>query len=287
MYVLLRFQQLGAAAPSQAEQVTADQVNVGGTVTGAMDEVDRLIEAIARSGVKRSWLAAEAGIGKSTLSRIESGEKKIVDVRLFNRLVRALGQLPSTFLGESRSPFLSWDLQTIREAVTLLYEKFVRLDPVPAKPNAQLLSGKLSRRRGMTVPSDPKRLAKRYRAAATPDRETFHDDDDVPEREIPAHYAGLGAKYVFKAEGDSMTGIGITDRDILFVRPESDARAANGKVVVCRVAGSEYVKILRINRGRIHLVSANERYGPRVVDEEVDNFELIGVVVGRSGYPAI
>lgn len=37
------------------------------------------------------------------------------------------------------------------------------------------------------------------------------------------------------------------------------------------------------NRGRIHLVRANERYGPRIIGEEVDNFELIGVVVGRSG----
>ena len=252
-----------------------------------MDEVDRLIEAIARSGVKRSWLAAEAGIGKSTLSRIESGEKEIVDVRLFNRLVRALGQQPSTFLGEPESPFLTWDLQKIREAVVLLYDKFVRPEPVRAEPNAQRLAGNVSRRRGITVPADPRRVAKRYRAAATPDRETFHDDDDAPEREIPAHYAGLGAKHVFKAEGDSMIGIGITDRDILFVRPEIDPRAASGKVVVCRVAGSEYVKILRINRGRIHLVSANERYEPRVVDEEVDNFELIGVVVGRSGYPAV
>lgn len=252
-----------------------------------MDEVDRLIEAIARSGVKRSWLAAEAGIGKSTLSRIENGEKGIVDVRLFNRLVRALGQQPSTFLGEPESPFLTWDLQKIREAVVLLYDKFVRPDPVRAEPNAQFLAGNVSRRRGITVPADPKRVAKRYRAAATPDRETFHDDDDAPEREIPAHYAGLGAKHVFKADGDSMIGIGITNRDILFVRPEIDPRAANGKVVVCRVAGSEYVKILRINRGRIQLVSANERYKPRVVDEEVDNFELIGVVVGRSGYPAV
>jgi transcriptional regulator with XRE-family HTH domain len=252
-----------------------------------MDEVDRLIEAIVKSDVKRSWLAAEAGIAKSTLSRIESGEKKIVDVRVFNRLVRALGQQPSTFLGEPESPFLTWDLQEIREAVTLLYDKFVRPEPVRAEPNAQFLGGKVSRRRGVSVPSDPKRLAKRYRAAATPDRETFHNDDDVPEREIPAHYAGLGAKHVFKAEGDSMTGIGITDRDILFVRPESDPRAANGKVVVCRVAGSEYVKLLQIKRGRIHLVSANERYEPRVVDEDVDHFELIGVVVGRSGYPAV
>ena len=58
-------------------------------------------------------------------------------------------------------------------------------------------------------------------------------------------------------------------------------------MVVCRVAGSEYVKILKINRGRIHLVSASQGYDARVVDEEADNFELIGVVVGRSGYPAI
>ena len=252
-----------------------------------MDEVNRLIEALARSGVKRSWLAAEAGIGKSTLSRIESGAKEMVDVRLFNRLVRALGQQPSTFLGEPESPFHTWDLDKIREAVLLLYDKFVRPEPVRAEPNAQVLVGNVSRRRGITVPPDPKRIAKRYRAAATPDRETFHDDADIPEREIPAHYAGLGAKHVFKAEGDSMIGIGITDRDILFVRPETDLRAANGKVVVCRVAGSEYVKILRMIRGRIHLISANERYEPRVVDEEVDEFELAGVVVGRSGYPAL
>lgn len=179
-----------------------------------MDEVDRLIEAIARSGVKRSWLAAEAGIGKSTLSRIESGEKEMVDVRLFNRLVRALGQQPSTFLGEPESPFLTWDLQKIREAVVLLYEKFVRPDPVRAEPNAQFLADNVSRRRGITLPADPKRVAKRYRAAATPDRETFHDDDDAPEREIPAHYAALGAKHVFKAEGDSMIGTGITNRDM-------------------------------------------------------------------------
>jgi transcriptional regulator with XRE-family HTH domain len=284
---LLRLQQHGAAVSGEPEQLGGAHVCSGDTVTGVMDEVDRLIEAIAASGVKRSWLADEAGIGTSTLSRIESGEKKIVDVRVFNRLVRALGQRPSTFLGEPESPFLTWDLATIRAAVTLLYEKFVRPEPVPAEPNAQFLAGNVSRRRGVTVPPDPKRVAKRYRAAATPDRETFHDDDDAPEREIPAHYAELGAKYVFKAEGDSMSGVGITHRDILFVRPESDPRAAKGKVVVCRVAGSEYVKILEINRGRIHLISANERWGPRLIDEEADNFELIGVVVGRSGYPAV
>jgi transcriptional regulator with XRE-family HTH domain len=252
-----------------------------------MDEVDRLIEAIQRSGVKRSWLADEVGISKSTLSRIESGARETLDVRLFHRLAHAIGQQSSTLLGEPESPFLTWDLEAIREAVLLLYDKFVRPESVRAKPNAQFMSGTVSRRRGVAVPANPKRLAKRYRAAATPDRETFHDDAETPKREIPAHYAGLGAKYVFKAEGDSMIGVGITNRDILFVRPENNPDAANGKVVVCRVEGSEYVKILRINRGRIHLESANERYEPRIINEEADNFQLIGVVVGRSGYPAL
>jgi hypothetical protein len=170
------------------------------------------------------------------------GRTEIVDVRLVNRLVRALGPQPSTSLGEPESPFLTWNLQKIREAVSLLYDKFVR--PEQVRP-------------------EPKRVAKRFRAGATPDRETFHDDDDVPEREIPAHYAGLGAKYVFKAEGDSMIDVGITNRDIVFVRPEADPRSARGKAVVCRVGGSEYIKILHIERGRIHLLSANERFKPR------------------------
>lgn len=84
-----------------------------------------------------------------------------------------------------------------------------------------------------------------------------------------------------------MIDVGITHRDIVFVRPEADPRAARGKAVVCRVGGSEYIKILHIERGRIQLLSANERFKPRIVDEEADNFELIGVVVGRSGYPAL
>jgi SOS-response transcriptional repressor LexA len=283
---LLLTQQRRPGIRTEAKQATVRTHRVSGTVADAMDEVDRLIKAIAESGVKRSWLAEEVGIGKSTLSRIESGEKEIIDVRLFNRLVRALGQQPSTFLGEAESPFLTWDLHKIREAVSLLYEKFVRPEPVRPEPNAQFLADRVSRRRAAPSRSDSK-VAKRFRAAATPDRETFHDDDDAPEREIPAHYAGLGAKYVFKAEGDSMIDVGITHRDIVFVRPETDPRAAHGKVVVCRVDGSEYIKILHIERGRIRLLSANDRYEPRIVDEEVDKFELIGVVVGRSGYPAI
>ena len=50
-----------------------------------MDEVERLVEAIIASGVKHAWLAYEAGISTSTLSRTLNHEKKTVDVRLFVR----------------------------------------------------------------------------------------------------------------------------------------------------------------------------------------------------------
>lgn len=78
---------------------------------------------------------------------------------------------------------------------------------------------------------------------------------------------------------------GFLDRDLLFVRPESNPAAANGKNAVARVDGSPYVKRLDLTGGRIRLLSTNERYGPMVVDEDAQKFELVGVVVGRSGYP--
>jgi len=162
------------------------------------------------SRAKRTWLAAEAGISKSTLSRIESG-KKTLDVRVFNRLARAIGEHPSAFFGDADAPFLTGDLEIIDQAIVRLYEKRILPAPVPAAPNAQLLTSNVTRRRAITVPVDKTRVVKRHRAAATPDRETFHNGDHVP------------------GEARLQSGInaGITHRDILFVRPEADPRAAS------------------------------------------------------------
>jgi SOS-response transcriptional repressor LexA len=113
-------------------------------------------------------------------------------------------------------------------------------------------------------------------------------EPEPPEREIPTHYHGLGARLIYKAEGDSMIDVGITDRDILFVQPLTDPRAAAGKIVICLVSGSEYVKQLDLRGGRIRLLSRNgDRYAQMDIDEEADDFRLIGVVIGRSGYPAL
>jgi transcriptional regulator with XRE-family HTH domain len=148
------------------------------------------------------------------------------------------------------------------------------LDPV---------DGRVQKRRGKVVPLDPRRVVPRGRAAANPGGGAINDDADAPEREIPQHYWEIGARLVFKAEGDSMRDAGITHRDLLFVRPETDAAAAHGRIVVCAVGAAEFVKRLFIEDDVIRLESANERYSPMVVGES-GGFRLIGVVVGRSGY---
>jgi phage repressor protein C with HTH and peptisase S24 domain len=85
-----------------------------------------------------------------------------------------------------------------------------------------------------------------------------------------------------------MIDVGITHRDILFVKPVPDPRDAAGRVVICVVGGSEYVKQLDLREGRIRLLSRNgEKYKPMDIDEDEDDFRLIGIVIGRSGYPAI
>ena len=83
--------------------------------------------------------------------------------------------------------------------------------------------------------------------------------------EIPAAFAARGASLVYEASGDSMVHAGIADGDLLFVQPTNDLHEAAGRVVVCSVDGGEVVRILGLN------------------DVAEERFELIGIVLGRTG----
>ena len=101
--------------------------------------------------------------------------------------------------------------------------------------------------------------------------------------EIPHAFKFRGARLAYEAAGDSMIGAGITDRDLLYVKPTRSTREAAGKIVVCRIDAAEYVKLLDVRAGTLRLLSRNERYPPMDVPEGPNRFELIGIVVGRSG----
>ena len=99
--------------------------------------------------------------------------------------------------------------------------------------------------------------------------------------DIPHFFVVRGARLAYEASGDSMIGAGIADRDLVFVKPTRNVREANGRIVVCRLDAAEYLKVLDVRAGRMRLLSRNERYS--AIDVNEDRFELIGIVVGRTG----
>ncbi|HEX5642208.1 MAG TPA: transcriptional repressor LexA [Thermoleophilia bacterium] len=86
--------------------------------------------------------------------------------------------------------------------------------------------------------------------------------------------------FVLRVRGDSMTGAGIFDADLIVVHPQPDAR--NGEIVVARVAGiadTEATAKRFFREGAVvRLVAENENYEPIVVN--ADQVELVGRVVG-------
>ncbi len=82
--------------------------------------------------------------------------------------------------------------------------------------------------------------------------------------------------YLVQAEGDSMTGAGIFDGDVLVV---SRARpAVDGDIVIAALDGDAFVKRLAQRDGRTLLCSENPRFAARPV-QDGDELLIWGVVV--------
>ncbi|HEV2718601.1 MAG TPA: S24 family peptidase [Thermoanaerobaculia bacterium] len=254
-----------------------------------MDYTERLRAAVAASGRKHEAIAADAGIAPKTLSRILNGASPKPGFETVVAILHAAGETVGAFLGERGFRLSAAQQKTLGESVAFLQTALLDAAPAPLdariKPNASLV-GQVAKRRA-TGPPERAQTAREGRAAAGPNR-MVDAEPEPPEREIPTHYYSLGARLIYKAEGDSMIDVGITDRDLLFVKPLTEPREADGRLVICLVGGSEYVKQLDLSRNHIRLLSRNgEKYAPMDVDEDADNFQLIGVVIGRSGYPAL
>ena len=215
--------------------------------------------------MKQAYLAEQVGITATTLSRILNGKKKRLDLAT----IAALAHLVKTTVGY------------------LLEEKGFEHSPAEAKAFRQVLEA--AARYAGPAPElrpqparEPARVAKKTPAAAHPDREIYEDARDLADYEIPPEYYVRGARRVVAVVGDSMMDDGIEEGDILFVRPERDVDAAKGKIVVCRIDGMQCVKRLEVSANRIRLESANPRYKTRVVNEDAENFRLIGIVIGQT-----
>ena len=83
------------------------------------------------------------------------------------------------------------------------------------------------------------------------------------------------ATFFVKVAGDSMTGAGINDRDILIV--DRSIEAVNGKIVIAVVNGELTVKRLVKSNNSCSLVAENPDYASLEISEE-NQCEIWGVV---------
>ena len=83
------------------------------------------------------------------------------------------------------------------------------------------------------------------------------------------------ATFFVKASGDSMTGAGIFDGDILIV--DRSLKPANSSIVIAVLNGDFTVKRLHMSKGKVTLLPENPKYKPVDIDED-SGFSVWGVV---------
>lgn len=204
---------------------------------------------VESSGRRHAAIAADAGVAPETLSRIINSPSARPEFETIARIAHAADENVGWLLDERGFSLSAGELARVREAVDVLQHALLKSAP-PKRDAAALPNAEA--------------VARRSRETRWPE-----------------------ARLVYRAVGETMIDTGIANGDLLFVRPTRDIRGAAGNIVVCRLGHATYVKQLELLNGRIRLLSRNHRFAPIAVDEESDDFELIGIVIGRSGPPAV
>jgi repressor LexA len=102
-------------------------------------------------------------------------------------------------------------------------------------------------------------------------------EDSYNMMSVPPSMMGKGDHFALEIEGDSMTGAGILDGDIVVVRRANTAR--NGQIIVALVDQEEAtLKTLRKSGQNVELIAENPDYPTRSFGP--DRVEVQGVLVG-------
>ena len=118
-------------------------------------------------------------------------------------------------------------------------------------------------------------------AAGAPILAEEHIEDVMP---LPASLVGSGPLFMLEVRGDSMTGAGILDGDMVVVR--SQPHAENGEIVAFLVDGEEAtVKRLERTSEQVILHSENPAYEPMIFTSGVEILGKVVTVLRRLGSP--
>lgn len=83
--------------------------------------------------------------------------------------------------------------------------------------------------------------------------------------------------FLLRVEGESMTGAGIDEGDLVLVRPQKEA--ADNEIVVAMIDGEATVKRFARSDGAVILKAENPAFAPIVVSSDAHDFMIIGKVI--------
>jgi transcriptional regulator with XRE-family HTH domain len=223
----------------------------------------RVDAAIRASGKTGEEIARALGVDPNTISRIRSGKEINPKLQLVIGIAREAGTRVAVLLGES-----------------------IEISPEDEKELLHFrgwIDGKL-----MTIDArlEPNAEVRQSQAAPQIRTDRIADRPSRPQSPVESPF-GEDVHLTLEARGVSMTEAGILPGDTLYVataRPRADASSsAIGKIVACRLGDDLFVKRLVLEHGRTVLLSAHPRYQPIRVDDAAERFEILGVVIGRTG----
>ncbi|MFQ5732744.1 MAG: transcriptional repressor LexA [Planctomycetaceae bacterium] len=106
------------------------------------------------------------------------------------------------------------------------------------------------------------------------------EEDVLGEVLVPGDVARKGRCFALKIKGDSMTGAGIHDGDVVVVRQQQLAQ--NGDIVVALVDNEDaFIKRLYWSEGTIELRPENRKH-PRIRIGPEHDLRILGIVVAHS-----
>lgn len=220
---------------------------------------ERLQAAMKGVGKTVGQLADEVDVTREHLSRIIHGENQNPSYQLLLRLARATNTTLGALNGESIdiSPQDEHTLTRFRDWVD---GKLATIDAL-SEPNAVIIPELELTVRESRV-ADRKQRALQTNATPFPDATLF-----------------------LRAMGDSMRGAGILPGDTLYAttRRRNAMTSALDRIIACRIGDATFVKRLTSHRRRHFLLSAHPRYKAIDIDPDDPRFEILGVVIGRSG----
>ena len=101
------------------------------------------------------------------------------------------------------------------------------------------------------------------------------EENHLGEATVPRSWLSPQGSFAVGVTGDSMTGVGIVDGDLIVARASDTAR--DGDIVVARCGDAATVKRFERRAGRARLMPENPAHEPVIVDEDT---RIVGVAVG-------